>query len=114
MNKAQAHIKYAAAMKIRQGDDLHTTEQAMLAIFPDWKSLTQFAQDVGQHCYHGTYGTSPYDRAFSIAHHALGGCVSNPFVIDSDDYFIAMQYRKRAGLSISRDARGNIVEFIAA
>lgn len=105
MTKEQAHRKYAAAMKFRYG----SPDSDLLAIFSDWKSLTRFAQDVGGHSYPGTYGDSPYDRAFSVAYMAQGGCISNSFVIDSDDYRLAMSYRERAGLSTTRDERGNII-----
>jgi len=90
--------KYRAAEKIRPS----TPEREIREIFPTLASLVVFANEVGGLTWPGSYGESPWERAFSIAHIARGGTVTNPFVIASDDHHIAMNYRVEAGL----DTRG--------
>lgn len=107
-------VRYDAAGAIRHGHDLNRVREAMHSLFPDMAALEAFVDDAGKLTFPGSYGESPFDRAFSIAFLAVGRHpVTNLYVIDSDDYFIAMEYRRNAGLSTSRDARGNIVELQA-
>lgn len=89
MTKASLSKKYRAAMSI----DSRSTEQEIRAVFPSLSSLVEFVSEVGKLSYPESYGASPWERAFSIGYIAAGNKVTNPYVLESEDYAIAMRYR---------------------
>lgn len=85
MTKDEAFEKYHEAAQVREYSEVKK-------VFPTREELVQFWDDVKHFSWPGSYGVSPWSMCGDVAYVVAGGTVTNPHVIASDYYKIAMSY----------------------
>lgn len=106
MNKKESLFnKYQSAANLKWG----SSKEDFLAIFPTYESLQKFREEVGCLSYPESYGTSPWEHAFSVACLAANNYkVTNPFCFESGqkDNNRAIELRQHWGMTIERNKEG--------